>query len=332
MATLATVLDVIDREGKSLAAIADAETHRSISRMVTEARAVAVSPQADLEDRVTAVTLLVRDAADRDVLAGLLTAQQPAALQAAAAVALARAPGDKSSDVLAAGWAGYSPALKSQILNLLLSRPGGAARLLTAIEKNNIPAGQIDAARRQRLLSHREPAVRERAERLFAAAGNPDRQKVLTAYQDVLKQTGDIAHGRAVFAKSCSVCHRLDNVGHEVGPDLAQLQNKSPAYLLQEILDPNRNVDSRFVEYRAMTKAGRDYSGLLHAESATSVTLRAQDGREQVLLRGEIESLDSTGRSLMPDGLEKDLSRQDLADLLAYITGPRGTPIKSGSR
>ena len=139
----------------------------------------------------------------------------------------------------------------------------------------------------------------------------------------MLKLTGDASHGKAVFAKSCSVCHRLENVGNEVGPDLAQLQNKSTAYLLQEVLDPNRNVDSRYVEYRATTKAGREFAGLLRAESATSITLRGQEGREQVLLRTEIESLESTGRSLMPEGLERDLSRQDLADLFAYI-GHRG--------
>src|SRR5205085_3047518 len=125
-----------------------------------------------------------------------------------------------------------------------------------------------------------------RAAKLFAAAISPDREKVLAAYQEVLKLTGDTGHGRAVFAKSCSACHKLGDVGHEVGPDLAQLQNKSPAYLLQEVLDPNRNVDSRYVEYRAFTKAGREFAGLLHAESATSITLRAQEGKDQVLLRG----------------------------------------------
>src|SRR5205085_8867359 len=144
-----------------------------------------------------------------------------------------------------------------------------------------IPAAQIDAAHRQRLLKDKDAAVRGRAAKLFAASLNPDRQKVVAAYEDVLKLSGDAGHGRAVFAKTCSVCHKLGDVGTAVGPDLAQMQNKSAAYLLQEVLDPNRNVDSRYVEYRAMTKAGRVYSGVLQAESATSITLRAQEGRDQ---------------------------------------------------
>jgi putative heme-binding domain-containing protein len=117
-------------------------------------------------------------------------------------------------------------------------------------------------------------------------------------------------------------------VGSAVGPDLASLANKSPAYLLTEILDPNRNVDSRYVEYAAVTRSGRTFAGLLAAETATSITLRGQEGKEQVLLRADLDELQSTGKSLMPEGMEKDLSRQDLADLIAYL-GTSAPPPKT---
>jgi putative membrane-bound dehydrogenase-like protein len=307
------------------AALEALDGHPSLSRlppdhpMMKHARATVTEPGAGTAERLAAISLLSRNPDERDIIARLLTAQQPAAIQSAAAAALARMPDPASVTALLAGWDGYTPALKSQILDHLLSRPGGTMVLLGALERKAVPAAQLDAARRQRLLAHKDAAIRKRAAMLFAATINPDRQKVIDAYQDVLKLNGDAAHGRAVFAKSCSACHQLDKVGHAVGPDLAQLQNKSPAYLLQEVLDPNRNVDSRYVEYRATTKAGRIFNGVLAAESATSVTLRAQEGRDQVLLRGEIEELESTGRSLMPEGLEKDLSRQDLADLFVYL-------------
>ncbi len=322
-ATLAAVLDAFDRRGRPLEKRADEPVWAAVGKITDRARAVAAKSAAPLEDRCAAIALLGRNAADRDTVARFLSPQQPADLQAAAATALARSRGSESVAALLAGWTGYSPALRTQVLGLLLDRPGGAELLLDAIEHGTIPAAQLDAARRQRLVTDKEDAIRKRAAKLFAAAINPDRQKVIDAHQDALKLSGNAARGRAVFAKTCSVCHKLDSVGNEVGPDLAQLQNKSPAYLLIEILDPNRNVDSRYIEYRATTKAGRVYNGLLHAESATSITLRAQEGKEQVLLRGEIEELDSTGRSLMPEGLEKDVSRQDLADLLAYLGNPR---------
>jgi putative membrane-bound dehydrogenase-like protein len=324
---LSALLDAVESKDKVAAYSSDAEFVARLRHAAVRAHKTAFDDTAPTGERVAALGLLGRDAilgddrrdADLRILTGLLSARQPADVQAAAAIALVRMA---QTDALLGGWPSYSPALKSQSLDLLLARRGGANLLLDAIERNMIPGSQIDAARRQRLLSDKDAAVRQRAAKLFAAAVNPDRQKVVAAYQDVLRLPADAGRGKAVFAKSCSACHKLGGVGHEVGPDLAQLQNKSPAYLLQEVLDPNRNVDSRYVEYRATTKAGRVITGVLHAESATSVTLRAQEGKDEVLLRGEIDTLESAGRSLMPEGFEKDLSRQDLADLFAYLSRP----------
>jgi putative heme-binding domain-containing protein len=164
------------------------------------------------------------------------------------------------------------------------------------------------------------------AAKVFADAGNPDRRKVLKDYEDAATMAGDRLRGKAVFAKSCSVCHQHDGAGHAVGPDLAQVAGKSPLYLLTEILDPNRNVDTRYLEYQAVLKNGRTVNGLLAAETATSITLRAQEAKEQVILRADLDELHGTGKSLMPEGLEKDLSKQAMADLIVYLTANNPAP------
>jgi putative heme-binding domain-containing protein len=294
------------------------------------ARDVAGDERAGGAERLAALELIgrgPRQAGDLSLLGGLLTPQNSVALQSAALAALGHLPGDQTATALLAGWKGYTPALKSQVLDLLLSRDPWQRRLLAAVEKNEVPPGHIDAARRQRLLTHRDAEVRRRAAKVFEGATSADRQKVLKDYAGVAEMKGDAGRGKAVFEKRCSVCHRLEGVGHEVGPDLAALANKSAAYLLQEVLDPNRNVDSRYLEYVAQTKNGRTFNGLLAAETATSITLRGQEGKQQVLLRRDIEELTSTGRSLMPEGLEKDVAKQDLADLIAYVGG-QGSPPK----
>jgi putative heme-binding domain-containing protein len=119
----------------------------------------------------------------------------------------------------------------------------------------------------------------------------------------------------------------LDDVGHVIGPDLAALTDKSPASMLTAILDPNRAVEAKFVNYVALTDDGLTFSGMLASETGNSVTLVAQEGKQQVLLRGEIETLESTGKSLMPEGMEKDLSEQALADIIAYVSS-QGPPRK----
>ena len=102
--------------------------------------------------------------------------------------------------------------------------------------------------------------------------------------------------------------------------------NKSPAALLIAILDPNRAVEDRYVNYIAQLDDGRQFSGVLASESGGSLTLRVQDGKEQVILRKQLEVLRNTGKSLMPEGLEKDVSDQELADVIAYVSGTASPP------
>src|SRR5262249_35553548 len=155
---------------------------------------------------------------------------------------------------------------------------------------------------------------------LLADQTTADRQKVLNAYRSALDLKGDSTRGKAVFKKVCSTCHRLEDVGVEVGPDLlSALRNKSAEQLLTDILDPSREVDPRYINYIVTTNAGRSFSGMIAAETASSVTLRRAEKAEDVILRNQIELLEATAKSLMPEGLEMQMSKQDLADVIAYL-------------
>src|SRR5207244_12981039 len=161
-----------------------------------------------------------------------------------------------------------------------------------------------------------------RAPKVLAGAANPDSQKAIDTYAAAMaKLTADAERGQKVFAKTCSACHKLGGVGNEVGPDLASLNDKSTDYLLVAVLDPNRAVEARYVSYVAETKSGLTLTGVLTAETGSSVTIVGADGKAQTVLRTDLESLSSTGKSAMPDGLEKDLSPQDLADVMAHLRG-----------
>jgi putative heme-binding domain-containing protein len=215
-----------------------------------------------------------------------------------------------------------------QVLDALLVRDDRARAFLDALERKQALASELDAVRRQRLLNHKDAGIRRRAAAVLADAVAPDRQKVVDAYQPALKLSGDRDRGGKVFARACATCHRLGDVGHVVGPDLASVGDKSPQGLLIAILDPNRVVEARYLNYVAVTRNGQTFVGVLAAETGNSVTLVEPDGKERVILRTALEELTSTGKSLMPDGLEKDLTPQDLADLIAFVraTGPPRSP------
>jgi putative heme-binding domain-containing protein len=104
-----------------------------------------------------------------------------------------------------------------------------------------------------------------------------------------------------------------------VGPDLAALTDRSTEALLVALLDPNRAVEAKYVNYTAATTAGLTYTGLVAAETATSVTLVGQEAKLQVVLRSDLDSLTSSGKSLMPEGFEKDISPAEMADVITYV-------------
>jgi len=323
LAAVAGALDALARQDRPWDKLAP-DVRKAVEPVVTYARGLGTKEHASEAELLAAVPLLARDPATRadDLkrLVELLDAARPAAVQSAAVAVLARSADKATPAALIGAWGRATPALRSRLLDTLLGRPAWHPELLAAVERGTIPAGQIDAARRQQLAGSSDAAVRTRAEKLFAGGSNPDRQKVIDEYKAALALKGDPARGKAVFAKSCAACHALDGTGHVVGPDLAALANKSPLYLLSEILDPNRNLDSRYAEYRALTKDDRTVTGLLAAETATSITLRGQQAKDETILRTALESLRGSTKSLMPEGLEKDVSKPDMADLLAYLT------------
>lgn len=323
---LAEVLDALrarpDVRDKVLAAAGE-----QISRLITQAREMAGQDNAPQPDRLAAIQLLGRSVTDTEAtletLAGLCAPQNPLPIQEAALAALAQLPQEAAAQRLLTNWNGFGPRLRSQVLEALLARDAWARLLVEAVEKGTIPVGHLDAASRQRLLAHRDAGIKEKATRLLAGFSNPDRRKVVEAYAGVEKQPSDAARGREVFRLRCAACHRLEGAGQDVGPDLTALNDKSARTLLAAILDPNQAVENRYLDYVAILDDGRLLSGILAAESSTSVTLKAPEGKEYVLLRNRLEELRSTGKSLMPEGLEKDISVEQMADLVAYLASIR---------
>jgi putative heme-binding domain-containing protein len=108
-------------------------------------------------------------------------------------------------------------------------------------------------------------------------------------------------------------------VGIDVGPDIADTRVKTPEALLTDILNPNAAIDSNYINYTVTTKNGRSLTGIIAAETASSVTLRRAENQADVVLRQDIDEIVSSGVSLMPEGLEKTVSVEEMADLLNFL-------------
>ncbi len=286
--------------------------------------------KAPVHRRVLAVRALRSDEYSdeiRRLLGGLLRAQESPEVREAAVDALARSKDPKVAGTLLDGWKGYTPALRATVLDAIASRPAWAATLLSSLEDTCIPPREIGPTQRRRLLENADRSIRERARAVFAGT-DANRQQVIDRYRAAIaEQAGDPVHGAEVFKKTCATCHRLQSEGVEVGPDIASLTDRSREAMLASILDPNRSVEPTFAEYSVETADGRILTGLIAAETSNNVTLRRQEGKEDVLLRSEIAAMAASGRSLMPEGMENDLSPKDVADVIAYVSAS-GPPPK----
>ncbi len=161
--------------------------------------------------------------------------------------------------------------------------------------------------------------MRTRAATYLDAVKLGRREDVVSEYKDVLSLAGDIARGKAIFKQHCSVCHKVEGVGHEIGPSLATIKTRGAETILVNVLDPSREVNPQFLNYVALTLDGRTITGMIAAESATSITLRRAADVSDTVLRVDLDRLQSTVLSIMPEGLEQVIDKQSMADLIAYL-------------
>jgi putative membrane-bound dehydrogenase-like protein len=292
-----------------------------LADLLRAALATAPDEKRPVADRVAAVGMLgfARFADVKELFPKLLNFRQPQLVQAAIIETLARFDQPAVPALLLEAWPSLSPQLRANTVEAFFSRSAWIAAFLDAVEQGKINRGDIDPARIQALQTYADGKLRTRAAKLFESIKLARRQDVVAAYQKTLKLQGDRVRGKAVFKKECSACHQLEGVGTQVGADLHAIRDQGTETILLNILDPNREVKPQFLSYILTTDSGRQITGMIATENANSITIRRADGTTETVLRIHIDELRSTGLSFMPEGLEKLIDAQAMADLLAYL-------------
>jgi putative heme-binding domain-containing protein len=306
------------RSGGSLK---DAKIDRAAVQPFFDRAEATARGQGGSRDRVDAIGLVAVGSETRavEVLPTLLDAREPTAVQLAAIQTLSGLADPRVGPAIVAKWKSLGPSVRREAVEALFARRDRLAALLDGLEARQIAAPDIDPTRQTALLKHPDPAVRRRAEKVLGQSDRPDRAKILESFRPTLALRGDVEHGQAVFKATCATCHVAGNLGIEVGPNLATVANRTPEDILVHILDPNREVAANYVNYTVATDDGRVLTGLIAEETASAVTLKRAEGASDIVPRNRIEQIASNGQSLMPEGLEKGLSPQDFADLIAFL-------------
>ena len=136
---------------------------------------------------------------------------------------------------------------------------------------------------------------------------------------------GNKRRGREIYRKKellCATCHRIKNIGGLSGPDLTTVGTyMTPNALLESILQPNSAIKQNYETVLVTTKNGEVVSGLLHRKTNTSTLIRQANSEIVEIPAEEIAAVDVSPISLMPPGLTRNLHRDELRDLLAYLSG-----------
>jgi putative heme-binding domain-containing protein len=290
---------------------------------VADAAKLSVTDDAPADRRIPAIRLLGLGDAKTALatLPPLLDARQATPIQLAALQTLAGLADRSVGTVILDQWKSMSPGVRREAVEALFARRERLAELLDALDSKLVTPGEIDPARLKELRSLRDGKMRRRAIRILGTESSTanDRAKAITSFRPALTLEGNSGRGRDVFVKVCATCHQAENRGVEVGPNLATITGRSPEDLLIHILDPNREVPLNYVNYTVATTDGRVVSGIIAEESSAALVLKRAEGAKDVIPRNQIEVVKSTGISLMPEGLEKGLAPQDVANLIAYL-------------
>ncbi len=216
-----------------------------------------------------------------------------------------------------------TPVIREAVVRVLLAQPVTTIDLISGIEAGELRISDLTLDQRQALSNHPDKSIRELAKKLLASTGGvptADRVELLHAWLPVAQQQGDVAAGRNVFKQHCASCHRHGSEGAAVGPNLTGMAVHPKQELLTHILDPNQSVEGNFRTFTLLTVEGQVINGMLGGESRTSLELIDTQGKRHTVLREDIEQLNASNKSLMPEGFESQITRPQMADLLEFLT------------
>lgn len=211
----------------------------------------------------------------------------------------------------------------TDIINQLLSTTVGALALLSAMDQ-----GELQPSLRSKVIaaatSHTSSTVRDLYERFLPADQRTKRLGAVVQADRILAITGNAERGRNLYRNaediSCRNCHRIGEHGKSVGPDLTTIGKRlNRAQLLESILEPSRQIDPKYTTWLAETSSGLLVTGLLVEKTDERVILRDAQNREQSILMNDVEQLVPQKQSLMPDLLFRDMTAEQVADLVAYL-------------
>ncbi len=300
-------------------------------RALDEVRRLALDGKGDLAARRAALRALIADRpADLRVACEQLLRVKGLGATAARGLTLFDDPA--VGRTLAQSYPSFPSGDRPALVDALTARPSFARALLDAVAAGSIPRGEISAFQARQIRSLDDATLTRQLAETWgelrdSSADKRDAMARLKAAQTpeaVL--AADPGHGRALFTKLCASCHQMYGQGGAIGPDLTGSGRGNLDYLLENIVDPSAVVTADFRVAVVPLKDGRTLTGLVRAPTTRTITLQGPS-EAVVINRDEIERIEPSPLSLMPEGLLDPLAPAEVRDLFAYLMRPTQVPL-----
>ncbi|QDV26097.1 c-type cytochrome [Aureliella helgolandensis] len=210
-------------------------------------------------------------------------------------------------------------AVRTACLVAVGRRADGQKALLKLVASSKLP-DDLKFAAANALLGSGDARIEAEAAKYLELPATADSQP-LPPLSELVKRTGDIAAGAVVFRTqgTCIACHKVRGEGKDVGPDLSEIGSKlSRDAMFVAILDPSAAISHNYETYTLLTDDGSTVTGLLVSDTAAAMTLRTAEGIDKKVVKESIEDFKKQTTSLMPQDLQRQMTADQLVDLVAY--------------
>ena len=256
-------------------------------------------------------------------LIGIVVKSTDSTLRGAALLALARYDNAQISDAILGAYPAMADDVRAAAHATLTTRPQSTLALLQAVDAGRVGAATIPLD----IVSKMSHFPDEQIAKLLAkhwpglVPHSSDELKAEISRVARLVRSGDgtPVAGQKLFENQCGKCHMLFGVGGKVGPDLTSFKRDNLDSMLVNIINPNAEIREGFGTYFVTTSDGRVLTGLLVEQDTQVVVLRTPEGIEVPISRGEIDEMSTSSQSMMPEGLLKQYTDQQLRDLFAFL-------------
>jgi putative heme-binding domain-containing protein len=291
--------------------------------------ALMADPKADQPTRLAAIkAVLSLDKSNAAAVAKLVgDGSQSVAIREAAAKALSDVNTDEARQSLIMPIRTAPQALATKLAVALAGRAEGANTLLDAIERNNLsPRLLTEPTVKDKLAAAKVKDLDKRVDALtkgLAPASAQLDQLIAKRLKAFDPAKADATRGQAVFAKTCMQCHQIDGKGAVVGPQLDGVGNRGVDRIMEDVIDPNRNVDPNFRFSNVTTKDGDTISGLIRGDANGTLTIVDPTGKENAIPKKEVDTIEQSKLSLMPTGFGDIIPPNEFNDLMAFLLSKR---------